>query len=273
MLSGVRLGDLTQAGRRDAQDLRERTWAEAWSSPRARRICAGLRLGRSRRSCPSRTPCPRREERPACASCTFLTTPEACAGSAAGATKIDVLKEAAAASVGQLAPQALVGVIAFNRDFERLIPIQPLGDGAALYERLRSLDAAGGTDIYYPLVDALDLLEGVEARVKHILLFSDGKTVDEYRDFPSLVERLRGGDVRLTAIAVGPSANLPLLNTLAEAGHGTVYPATDFAALPRISIEATQRLSRSRFTDAITPVRGPFATGDLAELPPCTATC
>ena len=267
MLSGVRLGDLTQG---DVETLR--TFVADLGGglvvAEGEKDLRGVAARQIEEILPVSYTMPQKGREASLCVLYVLDHSGSMRGSAAGATKIDVLKEAAAASLGQLAPQALVGVIAFNRDFERLIPIQPLGDGAALYERLRSLDAAGGTDIYYPLVDALDLLEGVEARVKHILLFSDGKTVDEYRDFPSLVERLRGGDVRLTAIAVGPSANLPLLNTLAEAGHGTVYPATDFAALPRISIEATQRLSRSRFTHAITPVRGPFATGDLAELPP-----
>jgi hypothetical protein len=190
-------------------------------------------------------------------------------GSATGAVKIDVLKEAAAASVNLLDPDALVGVIVFNRSFEWLVPIQPVGDGAAIYEGLRALEAAGGTDIYYPIVDALDALKAVDTRTKHLLVLSDGKTVDEYRDFPGLLARLEEEEaITLTAIAIGPDPNLPLLGALVQAGHGTLYVATDFSALPKISMEATQRLSRSRFVRATTAVSGPLATGDLLELPP-----
>lgn len=71
----------------------------------------------------------------------------------------------------------------------------------------------------------------------------------------------------LTAIAIGPDPNLPLLTSLSEAGHGTIYTALDFSALPQVSVEATQRLSRSRFSHELTSVSGPLATGDLAGLP------
>jgi len=189
------------------------------------------------------------------------------AGSVRAASKLDVLKEATAASVALLSPQTLVGMIAFNRNSEQLQPLQPLGEGSALYQSLEALDANGGTDIYYPIVDALDMLEKVDAREKHVILFSDGKTADEYRDYPALLARLQAGDVTLTSIAIGQNPNLPLLETLAQAGHGTAYTALDFDTLPRVSIEATQRLSRSRFSHDITPVSGPLATADLADLP------
>ncbi len=189
------------------------------------------------------------------------------AGSVRAASKLDVLKEATAASVALLSPQTLVGMIAFNRNSEQLQPLQPLGEGRMVYQSLESLDANGGTDIYYPIVDALDMLEKVDAREKHVILFSDGKTADEYRDYPALLERLQAGDVTLTSIAIGPNPNLALLETLAQAGHGSVYAALDFNALPRVSIEATQRLTRSRFSHDATPVSGPLATADLAGLP------
>jgi len=192
-------------------------------------------------------------------------------GHAEGATKIDILKEAVAASVNLLDEETLVGVIAFDRQYDWLLPIQPLGDGSALYEGLRALDATGGTDLYYPLVDALDAIEPVEARVKHLLLFSDGKTVDEYRDFPSLLARLEENEaVTLSAIGIGTTPNLPLLGALVSAGHGSMYVVSDFSYLPQITVQATQRLSRNRFIIGEFPVGGPLASGELAGLPPLT---
>jgi hypothetical protein len=189
-------------------------------------------------------------------------------GSAGGVPKIEALKEAAAASIGLLGEETLVGVIVFNRTFEWLVPIQPLGDGANIYERLRALSADGGTDIYYPIVDALDKLEEVEARTKHILLLSDGKTADEYRDFPSLFSRLENQEeIALSAVAIGPLPNLPLLSRLVEEGHGMLYTATEFSSLPQISMQATQRLSRSRFITGEIAVNGSLSHGDLTVLP------
>ena len=192
-------------------------------------------------------------------------------GHAEGATKIDILKEAVAASVNLLDEETLVGVIAFDRQYDWLLPIQPLGDGSALYEGLRALDATGGTDLYYPLVDALDAIEPVEARVKHLLLFSDGKTVDEYRDFPSLLTRLEENEaVTLSAIGIGTTPNLPLLGALVSAGHGSMYVVSDFSYLPQITVQATQRLSRNRFITGEFPVGGPLASGELSGIPSLT---
>ncbi len=190
-------------------------------------------------------------------------------GHAEGAAKIDVVKEAAAACVGLLDPQALAGIIAFDREFRWLRRVAPVLDGREIYESLRTLEASGGTDIYYPTVAALDALEQVSARIKHILLLSDGKTVDEARDWSRLFARLQAqSDVRLSAIAVGPQPNLSLLDRLAKAGRGELYVAADFSLLPKVSMEATQRLSESRFVMEETPVSGPLAGGNLAAIPP-----
>ncbi|MDD5264179.1 MAG: VWA domain-containing protein [Candidatus Bipolaricaulis sp.] len=190
-------------------------------------------------------------------------------GHAEGAVKIDVVREAAAASVGLLDPQALAGIIAFDREFRWLRPVAPVLDGREIFESLRALEASGGTDIYYPTVAALDALEQVSARIKHILLLSDGKTVNEARDWNGLFARLEGqSEIRLSAIAVGPQPNLALLDRLAKAGRGALYAATDVSLLPRVSMEATQRLSENRFVTDETPVSGPLADGDLAPMPP-----
>ena len=184
-----------------------------------------------------------------------------------GTTKIDILKEAVAASVNLLDKDALVGVIAFNRDYQWLVPIQPVGDGSTIYEPLRTLEATGGTDIYYPIVASLDALDPVAARTKHVILFSDGKTVDEYRDYAGLFSRLQGGGITLSAIAIGTTPNIPLLASLIQAGRGPLYSASDVRNLPQITIEATQRLSRSRFVAGDVAVTGTLAVGRLSTLP------
>lgn len=192
-------------------------------------------------------------------------------GGISGVQKIEILKEAVAASIGLLQEDVLVGIIVFDRTFEWLAPIQPLGDGKEIYKRLRSLQASGGTDIFYPLVAALEGLDPVEARMKHILVLSDGKTVDEYRDFPTLFSRLSNQEeIALSAVAIGLDPNIPLLRRLAEDGHGTLYRASDFSTLPQISMQATQRLSRSRFIIGEIPVSGSLAHGELTEFPSLT---
>lgn len=178
-----------------------------------------------------------------------------------GVEKIDVLKEATIASINLLEEESQVGIIAFDEDFEWVLPIAPI-DFTAIVVALQPMDAIGGTDIYPPLVAALDRLEALEARSKHILLISDGKSGNIVRDYPSLVRRLEASpDTSLSAIAVGSSPNTTLLGMLTMAGGGTLYRADDFSTLPQVSIRATQRLSRERFMIEDTTVQGRLLDG------------
>jgi Ca-activated chloride channel family protein len=182
--------------------------------------------------------------------------------------KIEILKEAAAASAALLDATTLVGIIAFNLEHEWTVPIAPV-ESAEIYDALRGLEAIGGTDVYYPIVDALDRLEETEVPAKHILLISDGKTIDEPRNYAGLVRRLQeSDDVTLSAIGVGQTMNVTLLSALVEAGGGTLYRADDFSLLPQISIQATQRISRRRFIDGPVEVVGRLQERFDADVPP-----
>ncbi len=184
-----------------------------------------------------------------------------------GVEKIDILKEAAAASAALLDETTHVGILAFNLSHSWIVPIAPV-ESAWIYEALRELEAIGGTDVYYPIVDALDRLEELEIPSKHILLISDGKTVDEVRDYAGLVRRLQElDDVTLSAIGVGQTMNEALLSALVEAGGGTLYRADDFSLLPQISIQATQRITRQRFVDGPASVDGRLLD-QLIDIPP-----
>ena len=188
---------------------------------------------------------------------------------AGGMLKIDILKEATAASVALLSPDTLVGILAFNREREWPVSIAPIGDAETVYNALRPLTALGGTDIYYAVVDALDGIGSVQARSKHILLVSDGITTDERRDFNGLIARLRSlEDITLSAIAVGTTPNTQLLGALVSAGGGTLYRADDFAELPQVSIQATQRISRQRYVTGPIEVAGSLATQASIEALP-----
>ncbi len=185
-----------------------------------------------------------------------------------GIQKIEILKEATAASAALLAPTTRVGILTFNLDHTWTVPIGPAED-VEIYEPLRALQAIGGTDIYYPLVEALDRLDEIEVPSKHLLLISDGKTLDQPRNYPGLVRRLEElDDVTLSAIGVGRTMNVPLLSALVEAGGGTLYRADDFALLPQVSIEATQRITRRRFAEGPVEVAGGLLESLGLDVPP-----
>jgi len=216
---------------------------------------------------------PERAEEASLAVVFLLDRSSSMRGHAEGATKIEILQEAAAASVRVLEEEDLVGILAFDREYAWLSPIEVVAQGEAIYERLRALTAEGGTDIYYPLVAALDALSAVTARVKHVILLSDGKTVDDYRDYAGLYRRLSDGDIGVSAVAIGEHPNRPLLSSLTDASGGTLYEATDIRDLPAISVRATQQLSRGRFITGTIAATGSLLTEPLRDLPPLGGYC
>ena len=187
-----------------------------------------------------------------------------------GVAKIRILRNAAAASITLLPADTLVGVVAFDDVHQWMIPMGPVGEGVAVYGALRNVRAEGGTDIYYPLDDALSQLIQAEARSKHMILITDGKTTHEERDYPGLLDRLRAHEeITLSAIALGETPNLPLLGALVDAGRGALYYVTDFLKLPQLTMQVTQRLSRSRFITGSHDVAGPLIDeASLDEIPP-----
>ncbi len=212
---------------------------------------------------------PEEAERPSLAVVYLLDRSSSMSALTHQVAKIRILRDAAAASITLLPPDALAGVVAFNEAFRWLIPLSPVGDGTGIYGALRNLRADGGTDIYYPIVAALDRLETADARSKYIILISDGRTTSEERDYPGLFSRLAGSGVALSAIALGEYPNLELLRGLTDAGHGTLYHVVDFMKLPQLTMQVTERLSRSRFVIGEVEVSGPLiGSAGLGALPP-----
>jgi len=205
---------------------------------------------------------PEIEEEPSLALVYVLDRSSSMRELVSGVAKIRILRDATAASVSLLPSSTLVGIIGFDDEHDWLLPISPAGDAVEIYGVLRNLRAYGGTDLYYPLLDAAEQLIEVAARSKHILLVSDGKTVAAARDYDSLYTMLRENeDITLSIIAPGTDLNLTLLEELVDAGSGTLYLVPEFDALPAAILDATQNLSRSRLVAEPTEVTGTFAEG------------
>lgn len=174
--------------------------------------------------------------------------------------KIRVLRDATAASTALLPANTLIGIIGFNTEYDWLRPITRIGDSSDIMGILRRLSAGGGTDLFYPLQEAVDALEAVDARFKHILLISDGWTTPFLHDFAPVIERIRASeDIIVSVIAPDEKPNLELLSEIVDAGRGELYHVPEFGALPATMLSITQRLSRSRFVQESTEVVGLLA--------------
>jgi len=187
--------------------------------------------------------------------------------------KIQLLKEAAAASVELLDERDLLGLCAFHTEPEWLFELGPAREKERIYERLAALQAGGGTNLLPALEEAYAQLREAEAKVKHIVVFSDGKTTGRREAFLELARRIREERITLSAIGIGESPDVALLRLLAEEGGGKLYLVKDPEELAQVTLEETQRIARPRWvTGEIEPLPGPYAhllgaELELGELP------
>lgn len=176
--------------------------------------------------------------------------------------KILFLKEAAAASVEILEEGDRIGLLAFDVDHHWLVPIRRAEEEGKelIYRKLAALKAEGGTDLLPALREAFHSLREVEARLKHILVFSDGKALPHEQEFPLLLEELEGAKITVSAIAIGEDADVDFLRGLTEATGGKLYQVKDPRDLPRVTLKETERITRQRWViGEIEVIPGPAA--------------
>jgi len=134
-------------------------------------------------------------------------------GELAGAYhKIDLLKQAAMEAIERFEGKNLLGVIAFDARYEWIVPLDKVGGRRAqILQKIGRLSPGGGTDIYEALRDAVEALRNVKTRVKHILVFSDGKVARDRRDFQRLFREIAGSTISASSIAIGAQADFDFL--------------------------------------------------------------
>lgn len=190
------------------------------------------------------------------------------AGRAGPVTKIALLKDATAAAAEWIPDQDWLGAVAFDRTpFWLVFPGPASATKPALYAALGGLTPSGGTDLWPAVELALSALSQVPARLRHIILVSDGKTVREGRNFQALYKAVEESGVGLTALALGPDPDLEILAGLAQAGGGELHVLHDPTGLRAVLVEETKRALRPRFVEGNFSVLPRPAFSELS-LPP-----
>ncbi|HYV56365.1 MAG TPA: VWA domain-containing protein [Candidatus Nitrosopolaris sp.] len=158
--------------------------------------------------------------------------------------KMEYAKRAALAVLDQLAPQDLVGAIAFDSQPYELGALMPVAPGrAALSSKIARLRYGGGTDFK----DALDIarrnLVASGRRVRHVILLTDGDTNRHAEDHVDLIAALAADRISVTTIRIGDdTVNLELLQTISRETGGLFHHVEDLDALPQLMISDTRRL-------------------------------
>ncbi|HVL82028.1 MAG TPA: VWA domain-containing protein [Actinomycetota bacterium] len=190
-------------------------------------------------------------------------------GGGGGVNKTDISQAAAARAIGALTADDEIGVLAFNDTHRWLIPLQELPPEEVVSKGLAELKPPrGGTTITPSLRAAADGLRKSKARLKHIILFTDGFTNETGLDQEAAKLAEEGITVSVLATGEGPVEDL---KKVAEAGRGRFYPGRNLSDIPRIMMQEAVLASRNFVNEGrwfpVVKASSP-ATDVLTEAPP-----
>jgi Mg-chelatase subunit ChlD len=161
-----------------------------------------------------------------------------------GFEKVDIAKEAILRAADALAPTDQLGVVAFDENAHwalRTGPIDVNGLQASLGFR-----ADGQTNIYAGLKAAYDDLVRNPAKLRHIILITDGWSQSGAYD--ALLADMKAAGITLSTIGTG-GGSAQILRNLAEQSGGRYYDAGDATTIPDIFLKETIRTAGEQIVE------------------------
>lgn len=172
-------------------------------------------------------------------------------GSMQGA-KLEAAKESARVTTEVLSPNDFITVVAFDSEAMVLVHPQRAGNRNRISQEIGRLNSGGGTNIYPGLKEAFEILQGINAKVKHVILMTDGEAPTD--GLADLVNDMRQARITVSCVGV-QGADRNMLAMIADAGEGRLYMVEDIGSLPRIFMKETQEAQKSQLVEDLIHVR------------------
>lgn len=157
--------------------------------------------------------------------------------------KIELAKDAAKATAELLSADDYLEVIGFDSQPERIVRMQSAANRVRILRDISRLTARGGTAIFPALDAAYQDLAVTRARLKHVILLTDGQSPE--RGITELVQVMRAEGITVSTVGLGADVNRTLLQSIASLGGGRSYLTNDPHNVPRIFMRETTTVARS----------------------------
>ncbi|MEK5392171.1 VWA domain-containing protein [Margalitia sp. FSL K6-0131] len=165
-----------------------------------------------------------------------------------GGQKLALAKEAAARSVELLRDEDTIGFIAFDDRPWEIVKTAPIKNKKNVMNKIRSVEAGGGTEIYTSLQLAYERLKPLKLQRKHIILLTDGQSSTN-SSYQTLVEEGKKDNITISTVALGQDADRNLLEDISKYGAGRFYYVTDSTVIPSILSRETVMATRTYIED------------------------
>jgi uncharacterized membrane protein/uncharacterized protein YegL len=160
-----------------------------------------------------------------------------------GGQKIELAKQAAKSAVELLGPRDQVGVVAFDGNSYWVCEIHPASDSGTIMDRISTIQASGGTSMYPAMEMAGDALASTVAKLKHVILLTDG--ISSPGDFDGSAAKMASSRITLSTVGVGQGAHQEVLERIARLAGGRYYFCNDPQSVPQIFAKETVTASKS----------------------------
>ncbi len=149
-----------------------------------------------------------------------------------GISNLDIAVRAAEVAVDNLNDSDYVGILTFDDQYKWQVELRLADDKAAIKDKIKQISDGGGTTIKPALQEAVRVLTGSEASIKHIVLLTDG--MGETDNFADVIGDCTDSDITLSTVAVGDSSDTRLLRHLADQCGGRYYYSDESSDIPKI---------------------------------------
>lgn len=196
-----------------------------------------------------------REKFPSLALVMVIDKSGSMGGTSGNFSKMQLASRAAVEAIDLLGARDQAGVVGFDSAAKWVARLGPLENKNAIIRDVKSMVPGGGTDAYQGALMAYEALVKTEAKLKHIILLTDGHTSPA--DFDNLVARMSDAGITISTIAIGTDADQAFMEQLANKGRGRFYYCPDPQRVPRIFVRETILVQRSYITEeSVNPTVG-----------------
>lgn len=157
-------------------------------------------------------------------------------GSMAG-EKLEMAKSAAIATAEVLTKNDYIGVYAFDSEAHIVSQMARINSVAQIAASISTIAPGGGTNLQPAFSQARDALQRVKAKVKHMIILTDGQTAGS--GYEAFAGQCRNEGMTISTVAIGQGSYVGLLQAIAAAGGGQAYTTNEASSITRIFTQDT----------------------------------
>jgi Ca-activated chloride channel family protein len=161
--------------------------------------------------------------------------------------KLELAKEAARATLDVLQPSDKLGIIAFDSAPVTVVRLQRAANRLKITDSVSRLNPGGGTAIFPALDQAYRVLSATQAKVKHMILLTDGQS--NRSGVLDIVAQAYSERITISTVAVGMGSDQQLLMQIAEEGGGRYYFTDRADNIPKLFLKEASEVSRQALVE------------------------